>query len=353
ASIKELELKGFVEVIALEVELTADKGTGGTTVDKGGEYLGQAVESDIDDKQLHRPGAELQGSLGMLANPDTPLEALALQDEAWTCLLHLETQVQLMQSSLTHYTTKLSTLCQTMDLISQSLQALLECLSPNSTPPTAEEPAPPATAPTPVAPVTLWPWIPCPALPDAYNGAHSGREQFLQFCLTYIHHSRDAFDSDALKIAWYKQGKRTLDEYIDLFQALVEQATYSDSLQLCLSFWDGLHPALVEHIDNLAEDDSNDEKIVSWYEVAQDQWQLMEIWRELHCPHSMMHPIPVSNFHHPTPTHPAPALAPAASTTCPLPWGFSWMWTQPDNSAWEEHFLIYNHRNPFRGPGSF
>ncbi|KAH0585907.1 hypothetical protein H2248_007196 [Termitomyces sp. 'cryptogamus'] len=66
ASIKELELKGFVEIIASEVELTADKGTGGTTVDKGGEYLGQAVESDIDDKQLHRPGAELQGSLGMV-----------------------------------------------------------------------------------------------------------------------------------------------------------------------------------------------------------------------------------------------------------------------------------------------
>ncbi|KAG5349579.1 hypothetical protein C0989_002977, partial [Termitomyces sp. Mn162] len=80
----------------------------------------------------------------------------------------------------------------TMDLISQSLQALLKCLSPNSTPPTAEEPALPAMAPAPAAPVTLWPQIPHPALPDAYNGAHSGGEQFLQSCLTYIHLSRDA-----------------------------------------------------------------------------------------------------------------------------------------------------------------
>ncbi|KAG6859533.1 hypothetical protein C0995_007545 [Termitomyces sp. Mi166 len=140
--------------------------------------------------------------MSQLANPDTPLEAPAPQDKAWTRLLHLETQVQLTQSSLTHHTTELSTLRQTTDLISQSLQALLECLSPNSNPPAAVEPAPPATAPAPGAPETLQPWIPCLALPDAYDSARSGGERFLQSCLTYIHLSRDAFDSDVLKIAW-------------------------------------------------------------------------------------------------------------------------------------------------------
>ncbi|KAG6899886.1 hypothetical protein C0995_004762 [Termitomyces sp. Mi166 len=192
--------------------------------------------------------------MSQLGNPDTPSEALAPQDEAWTRLLHLETQMQLTQSSLTHHTTELSTLHQTTDFISQSLQALLERLSPNSDPPAAVEPAPPATAPAPGAPGTLRPQIPHPALPDAYNGARSGGEPFLQSCLTYIHFSRDAFDSDTLKIAWmlsymktehastyalwvfccsgdpaktaalmlhdweqYGQGKRTLDEYIDLF----------------------------------------------------------------------------------------------------------------------------------------
>ncbi|KAG5349961.1 hypothetical protein C0989_001018 [Termitomyces sp. Mn162] len=40
AAIEELELKGFVEIVVLEVELTADKGARGTAVDKGGEYLG-------------------------------------------------------------------------------------------------------------------------------------------------------------------------------------------------------------------------------------------------------------------------------------------------------------------------
>ncbi|KAG5334057.1 hypothetical protein C0989_004449 [Termitomyces sp. Mn162] len=98
--------------------------------------------------------------------------------------------------------TKLSTLCQTMDLIFQSLKALLEHLSPNSAPPTAEEPTPSVAAPTLAAPVTLQLQIPCLALPDAYDSACSIRERFLQSCLTYIHLSRDAFDSDVLKIAW-------------------------------------------------------------------------------------------------------------------------------------------------------
>ncbi|KAG5351875.1 hypothetical protein C0989_004641 [Termitomyces sp. Mn162] len=55
ATIRELELKKFVEVVASEVKLTADEGAGDTAVNKGGEDLGQAVESDIDDKQLCGP----------------------------------------------------------------------------------------------------------------------------------------------------------------------------------------------------------------------------------------------------------------------------------------------------------
>ncbi|KAG5349119.1 hypothetical protein C0989_005783 [Termitomyces sp. Mn162] len=130
------------------------------------------------------------------------MEAPALQDEAWTCLFYLGTQVQLMQSSLTHHMTELSTLCQTINLIFQSLQALLECLNTSSAPPMAVDASPPATAPVPAALVTLQPQIPCPVLLDTYDGACSGGEQFLQSCLTYIHLSRDTVDSNALKIAW-------------------------------------------------------------------------------------------------------------------------------------------------------
>ncbi|KAG5723643.1 hypothetical protein E4T56_gene18218 [Termitomyces sp. T112] len=55
------------------------------------------------------------------------------------------------------------------DLISQSLQALLKHLTPNSTPPAAAEPAPTPSTPVPTALVTLRLWIPHLALPDAYN----------------------------------------------------------------------------------------------------------------------------------------------------------------------------------------
>ncbi|KAG6859171.1 hypothetical protein C0993_003922, partial [Termitomyces sp. T159_Od127] len=109
----------------------------------------------------------------------------------------------------------------------------------------------------------------------------------------------------------YGQGKRTLDEYIDFFWALVEQAAYPDGLQLCLMFWDGLHPALMEHIDNFAEDHPDDEQIASWYKVAWDQWQLMEIWWELR----RAHPAPCSTsmvtLQHPAFPHSGPAPAPA------------------------------------------
>ncbi|KAG5334201.1 hypothetical protein C0989_004050, partial [Termitomyces sp. Mn162] len=64
----------------------------------------------------------------------------------------------------------------------------------------------------------------------------------------------------------YGQGKQRLDKYIHSFWVLVEQATYSNGLQLCLMFWNGLHPTLVEHIDNLAESCPDDERIASWYE---------------------------------------------------------------------------------------
>ncbi|KAG6897159.1 hypothetical protein C0993_007733 [Termitomyces sp. T159_Od127] len=57
----------------------------------------------------------------------------------------------------------------------------------------------------------------------------------------------------------YKQGKQTLDEYIDSLQALVEQAAYLDGFQLCLMIWDSLHSILKERIDNLVKGHLNNE----------------------------------------------------------------------------------------------
>ncbi|KAG5349070.1 hypothetical protein C0989_006199, partial [Termitomyces sp. Mn162] len=50
APIEELKLKGFVKVIASEVELVADEDTRGAAVYEGREYLERVAKSDIDDK---------------------------------------------------------------------------------------------------------------------------------------------------------------------------------------------------------------------------------------------------------------------------------------------------------------
>ncbi|KAG5732399.1 hypothetical protein E4T56_gene11335 [Termitomyces sp. T112] len=119
----------------------------------------------------------------------------------------------------------------------------------------------------------------------------------------------------------YGQGKCMLDEYIDSFWALVEQAAYPNGLQLCLKFWDGLHPTLMEHIDSLVEGLLDDKRIASWYKVAWDQWQLMEIQRELHYPHSALCLALATSFHYLIPAHPMPAATLAIPASCLLPPG--------------------------------
>ncbi|KAG6864110.1 hypothetical protein C0993_009391, partial [Termitomyces sp. T159_Od127] len=86
-----------------------------------------------------------------------------------------------------------------------SLQALLERLPPCTAPPSMAEPSPAALAvPAAALGVPAGPWMQLPhlALLNMYNGDRTSKKCFLQSCLTYIHLSRDAFDSDALKIAW-------------------------------------------------------------------------------------------------------------------------------------------------------
>ncbi|KAG5333588.1 hypothetical protein C0989_005284 [Termitomyces sp. Mn162] len=152
--------------------------------------------------------------------PAPPPDASSPQDDAWSCLLSLETQVQLTQASLTSHTAELTGLCQTTEAVSLSLQALLECLPLAPTTP----PMPPAdaewfvSAPSSgfLAPAAAE-WfasasglgfpashskLPCPALPDIHDGDCKAGERFLQSCITYIQLSGEAFAFYALKIAW-------------------------------------------------------------------------------------------------------------------------------------------------------
>ncbi|KAG5349678.1 hypothetical protein C0989_002411, partial [Termitomyces sp. Mn162] len=152
--------------------------------------------------------------------PAPPPDASSPQDDAWSHLLSLETQVQLTQASLTSHMAELTGLHQTTEAVSLSLQALLEHLplaptTPLMPPADAEQfvSAPssgllaPAAAEQFASASGLGLSAPCsklphPALPDVYNGDCKAGECFFQSCITYIQLSGEAFTSDALKIAW-------------------------------------------------------------------------------------------------------------------------------------------------------
>ncbi|KAG5349732.1 hypothetical protein C0989_002133, partial [Termitomyces sp. Mn162] len=152
--------------------------------------------------------------------PAPPPNTSNPQNNAWSHLLFLKTQIQLTQASLTSHMAELTGLCQTTEAVSLSLQALLEHLllaptTPSMPPADAEQfvPAPssgflaPAAAEWFVsasglglsAPCSK---LPCPALPEVYDGDYKAGECFLQSCITYIQLSSEAFTLDALKIAW-------------------------------------------------------------------------------------------------------------------------------------------------------
>ncbi|KAG6902275.1 hypothetical protein C0995_002207 [Termitomyces sp. Mi166 len=202
--------------------------------------------------------------------PANSSDASSPQNNAWNHLLALETQVQTIQTSLTLHMTN-------------SLQMLLEHL-PSTPVITPTPPTPPETIPAPHFNVSAAPHtkIPCPALSDTYG------DQSVEF-----------FPLDPAKTAalslhnlnQYGQENQSLDDYIDSFHALAEQAGYPDGLQLCLTFHDGLHPTLIECIDNLAEGHPDD-SIATWYKVAHYQWQLMELKHELQHPNTS-HPVHV------------------------------------------------------------
>ncbi|KAG6860370.1 hypothetical protein C0995_012129, partial [Termitomyces sp. Mi166 len=104
------------------------------------------------------------------ATPAAPSNTSSPQDNAWNCLLALETQVQTIQASLTLHMTELAELCQTMDIISHSLQMLLEHLHPTPVATPASSTSPEMN-PAPCFYISAAPHtkIPCPALLDAYD----------------------------------------------------------------------------------------------------------------------------------------------------------------------------------------
>ncbi|KAG5348969.1 hypothetical protein C0989_006830 [Termitomyces sp. Mn162] len=178
---------------------------------------------------------------------------------------------------------ELTGLHQTTEAVSLSLQALLECLPLAPTTP----PMPPAGAEQFVSvpssgflALAAAEWfvsasglglsaphskLPCPTLPDVYDGDCKAGEHFLQSCITYIQLSSEAFTLDALKVAWvlsYMKAERCPDD---------------------------------EHVN-------------TWYKVAHEQWQLMELQHELWWMQPSAFPFSHGGFNPQAPSS-TPALA--------------------------------------------
>ncbi|KAG5335319.1 hypothetical protein C0989_001456, partial [Termitomyces sp. Mn162] len=123
-----------------------------------------------------------------------PPDASSPQDNAWSHLLSLETQVQLTQASLTSHTAELTGLHQTTEAVSLPLQALLEHLPLASTLPPGSSAAAARFSSAPSLEVSApCSKLPCSALPNVFDGDGRVRECFLQSCITYIQLSSEAF----------------------------------------------------------------------------------------------------------------------------------------------------------------
>jgi hypothetical protein len=71
-----------------------------------------------------------------------------------------------------------------------------------------------------------------------------------------------------LESTQYYQGRKSVDDYIDEFSELVEEAGYSDGLSIIMKFWKGLdrdiQDRIVEMVQGRPEDDDPD----GWYAAA-------------------------------------------------------------------------------------
>ena len=56
-----------------------------------------------------------------------------------------------------------------------------------------------------------------------------------------------------LESCQYHQGKRSVDEYIDEFEELIEKAEYTDKLAIVMKFRRGLDPSIQTHIALMLE----------------------------------------------------------------------------------------------------
>ena len=66
----------------------------------------------------------------------------------------------------------------------------------------------------------------------------------------------------------YHQGKRSVDEYIDELEELIEKAEYTDGLAIVMKFRQGLNPSIQIRIVLMLEGHLKEDQPLDWYTAA-------------------------------------------------------------------------------------
>jgi Zinc knuckle len=66
----------------------------------------------------------------------------------------------------------------------------------------------------------------------------------------------------------YYQGRKSVDDYIDEFSELVEEAGYSDGLSIVMKFWKGLDRDIQDRIAEMVQGRPEDDDPEEWYAAA-------------------------------------------------------------------------------------
>ncbi|GLB45579.1 putative zinc ion binding [Lyophyllum shimeji] len=108
-----------------------------------------------------------------------------------------------------------------------------------------------------------------------YPNSHGGVPRFgtyAEFCAQFIAEfcPRDEKRKAAttFETSAYHQGSRSVDEYIDEFQDLAEEAQFPDGAQLVFRFRHGLDPRIEAKVANMVDGRPSDEHVQEWIDTA-------------------------------------------------------------------------------------
>ncbi|GLB42963.1 hypothetical protein LshimejAT787_1204120 [Lyophyllum shimeji] len=108
-----------------------------------------------------------------------------------------------------------------------------------------------------------------------YPNSHDGVPRFgtyaefrAQFVVEFCPRDEKRKAATTFEMSTYHQGSRSVDEYIDEFWDLAEEAQFPDGAQLVFRFRHGLDPRIEAKVANIVEGRPSDERVQEWIDAA-------------------------------------------------------------------------------------